>query len=153
MSAVGTIPVITRAIAAYRTAQMPSEPRIPTGRSRPGSRVSSAHVATVSNPTKEKNTTDAPARTPSTPPGANGVQFSFSTLRPPSVITKKITSNDTAVTDALNRAVSFAPYASKAVTSAMSAAAARSSSTDASAARSPSPPVGPTRILSASGEA
>ena len=56
MSAVGTIPVITGAIAAYRTAQMPSG-RGPDGRVHPGSRVSSAHVATVSNPTKEKNTT------------------------------------------------------------------------------------------------
>jgi hypothetical protein len=46
---------------------------MPMGKSRPGLAHSSAHVATVSKPTKLKNTTDAPARTPSAPLGANGV--------------------------------------------------------------------------------
>ena len=154
ISELGTMPVITKDIKAYSVAQIPRLPRIPIGRSRPGSRVSSAHVATVSKPTKEKNTTDAPAKTPSTPPGANGVQFSFSTLAPPNVMTKKITNNDIAVTDVLKRAVSFMPYASKAVTSATSAAAAKSSSTnDELDPRSSSCAPRPIRILSASGEA
>ena len=153
ISELGTMPVMTKDIKAYSVAQIPRLPKIPMGRSRPGSRVSSAHVATVSKPTNEKNTTDAPARTPSTPPGANGAQFSFSTASPPNVMTKKITSSDTAVTDALKRAVSFMPYASKAVTSATSAAAAGSSSTNDDAPLASSSTPRPIRILSASGEA
>ena len=46
---------------------MISEPRIPIGRSRCGLRVSSAVVATTSNPMKAKNTSAAPATTPPQP--------------------------------------------------------------------------------------
>jgi len=77
---------------------------IPIGRSLPGFLTSSAHVATVSKPTKEKNTTDAPASTPVAPPGANGSQFLGSTLSPPAVITNPITASETIVTAVLNRA-------------------------------------------------
>ena len=46
---------------------MTSEPMMPRGRSRFGFFVSSAAVATMSNPMKAKNTTAAPARMPPTP--------------------------------------------------------------------------------------
>ena len=123
------MPVTTRHIAAYKTAHTPREPSIPTGRSRPGSAHSSAHVATVSNPTNEKNTTDAPASTPSTPWGANGRQLSTSTSAPPATSTKAMTAKDTAVTTVLNRAVSFMPHTSTHVMNATTNAAGRSSAT------------------------
>ena len=105
----GTMPVITSDIKAYSTATMPNDPMIPMGRSLPGSATSSAHVATVSKPTNEKKTTLAPARMPLIPFGANGVQLSESTARPPAIITKPITAKLTIVTTALNLAVSFMP--------------------------------------------
>lgn len=95
------MPVMTAHMAAYSTVQMPSEPMMPSGRSRPGLRTSSAAVATwthiqrcfrqntsvkhglviagdaarraVSNPMNEKNTMEAPEKMPLTPNGANGV--------------------------------------------------------------------------------
>jgi len=46
---------------------MTSEPRMPRGRSRFGFFVSSAAVATMSNPMKAKKTMAAPAKMPPTP--------------------------------------------------------------------------------------
>ena len=46
---------------------------IPIGRSRDGFLTSSAAVATESKPMKEKKTIEAPAKTPETPKGENGV--------------------------------------------------------------------------------
>mmetsp|Transcript_10578 Transcript_10578/g.41323 ORF Transcript_10578/g.41323 Transcript_10578/m.41323 type:complete len:235 (-) Transcript_10578:559-1263(-) len=129
ISEYGVMPVTTRHIAAYNAAHTPREPSIPTGRSRPGSAHSSAHVATVSNPTNEKNTTDAPVRTPSTPLGAKGRQLSASTTAPPAMSTKAMTAKDTAVTTVLNRAVSFMPHTSTHVMNATTNAAGRSSAT------------------------
>ena len=51
---------------------MASEPMMPIGRSRPGLRTSSAAVATVSKPMKEKKTMEAPEKTPDTPYGRKG---------------------------------------------------------------------------------
>ena len=126
MFAAGTIPVMTRLISAYNDAHTPRDPMIPIGRSRPGSRVSSAHVATVSNPTKEKKTTEAPERMPGRPRGANGVQLSASTYKPPATMTKPMTARETAVTTALNLAVSLAPRMRSAEMKTTSAAAGRS---------------------------
>mmetsp|Transcript_13940 Transcript_13940/g.46174 ORF Transcript_13940/g.46174 Transcript_13940/m.46174 type:complete len:259 (-) Transcript_13940:490-1266(-) len=127
MSVEGTMPVITALISAYSTATIPSDPMIPTGSALPGSFTSSAHVATVSKPTKEKNTTLAPVKTPPTPLGANGVQLSFSIFVLPATMTKPMTAKDTTVTTALNLAVSFMPCASKPVTLTTSKAAGKSS--------------------------
>ena len=75
MSSYETMPVITTHIAQYNAAQIPSDPKIPNGKSAAGLATSSAHVATVSKPTKAKITTDAPDIIPRIPYGANGVQF------------------------------------------------------------------------------
>ena len=48
--AAGTMPVITAAVATYSTVQTISEPMMPRGRLRWGSRVSSAAVLTASKP-------------------------------------------------------------------------------------------------------
>mmetsp|Transcript_10232 Transcript_10232/g.44485 ORF Transcript_10232/g.44485 Transcript_10232/m.44485 type:complete len:253 (+) Transcript_10232:601-1359(+) len=125
----GVMPVMTRHMSAYSAAHTPRDPMIPTGRSRPGSAHSSAHVATVSNPTNEKNTTDAPASIPPAPFGANGVQLSTFTSVPPATSTNAMTARDTAVTAVLNRALSFMPKMSTHVMNATTNAAGRSSAT------------------------
>ena len=102
-----TIPVKINSrwlISAYNDAHTPRDPMIPIGRSRPGSRVSSAHVAAVSNPTKEKKTTDSAGENAGEAAGANGVQLSASTYNPPATMTRPTTARDTAVTTALNLA-------------------------------------------------
>src|SRR3712207_9526383 len=69
------MPTTTSETATYSAVQIASEPRIPRGMSRLGSRVSSAAVATMSKPMKAKNTMAAPASTPPQPnvPGLNPV--------------------------------------------------------------------------------
>ena len=62
-----TMPVITPAIAQYKIPLIAKEPRIPIGKSLPGFFVSSAKVATVSNPMNAKKTTDAADMTPCHP--------------------------------------------------------------------------------------
>ena len=70
-----TIPVMTLAIAQYKIPLIAKEPKIPNGKSLPGFFVSSAKVATVSNPINAKKTTDAADTTPCHPNsgGINGV--------------------------------------------------------------------------------
>ena len=72
MSVYLTMPVMTSETATYRVVQIASEPRIPIGMSRCGFLVSSAAVATMSNPMKAKNTRAAPVKMPVMPnePGA-----------------------------------------------------------------------------------
>ena len=53
--------------STYSTVTMASEPKMPRGRSRFGFLVSSAAVATTSNPMNAKNTSDAAASTPNMP--------------------------------------------------------------------------------------
>lgn len=54
-------------MATYRIVVIRSDPIRPTGASRCGARHSPAAVATVSKPTKAKNTTAAPRNTPLQP--------------------------------------------------------------------------------------
>src|SRR5664279_2356626 len=63
----GTIAVSTTVTNTYSTVTMTSEPMMARGRSFFGLRVSSAAVATMSNPMKAKNTSDAAVSTPNTP--------------------------------------------------------------------------------------
>eukprot|EP00951_Prasinocladus_malaysianus_P006543 scaffold46616_cov44-Prasinocladus_malaysianus.AAC.2 len=69
----GTMPTRVNAISMYRTVQVPKETRMPMGRSRPGRLTSSAVLATVSNPMKEKKTMDAAPEMAGHPLGTNGV--------------------------------------------------------------------------------
>src|SRR6195952_1732021 len=62
-----TMPVSATVTRTYNTVTMASDPKIPRGRSLAGFLVSSAAVATMSNPMKAKNTRDAAASTPNTP--------------------------------------------------------------------------------------
>ena len=71
--AAGTRPVITTAVATYSTVQTISDPMMPRGKLRCGSRVSSAAVETASKPMYEKNASEAPVQMPAKPLGANGV--------------------------------------------------------------------------------
>ena len=68
-----TMPVTTSETATYRVVQIASEPRMPIAMSRCGFLVSSAVVATMSNPMNAKNTSAAAVKMPVTPndPGAN----------------------------------------------------------------------------------
>ena len=61
------MPVTTIETAQYSTVQMIREPMMPIGRSRCGFLVSSAVVATTSNPMNAKNTSAAPAKIPPMP--------------------------------------------------------------------------------------
>src|SRR5450631_50348 len=73
MSVYLTMPVTTSETATYKVVQIASEPRMPRGMSRCGFLVSSAAVATMSNPMNAKNTSAAPVKIPLIPndPGAN----------------------------------------------------------------------------------
>ena len=83
----GASPVITAAISTYSSVQTASEPRMPTGMSFCGLRVSCAAVETASNPMYAKKMTPAPASTPLHPitpkvpvfSGRKGRQFAGST--------------------------------------------------------------------------
>src|SRR4051812_42521106 len=85
------MPVITAAIARYRTHEMPSAPRMPSGTSRFGFRDSSAVVEAVSNPMYEKKMIAAPCMMPLQPKwprspvfgGIYGCQFDVSTYLMP----------------------------------------------------------------------
>ena len=61
------MPDSTTDTATYSTVTMPSVTRMPRGTSRCGFLVSSAMVATMSNPMNAKNTIEAPASTPYQP--------------------------------------------------------------------------------------
>lgn len=109
ISLLGTMPVMTRHMPAYRAVQMTSDPMIPSGRSLPGFRTSSAAVATVSKPTKEKKTMEAAAKMPVTPFGAHGCQFARSTLLPPTRRTKAMQARLTALMTMLKLLLSLMP--------------------------------------------
>ena len=74
-------------MSTYSSVQTASEPRMPTGRSFCGLRVSCAAVETASKPMKAKKMTPAPASTPLQPnspkvpvfSGMKGVQLAGST--------------------------------------------------------------------------
>jgi hypothetical protein len=61
------MPDSTTATATYSTVTMAREARMPRGTSRCGFLVSSAVVATMSNPMNAKNTSAAPVKMPVTP--------------------------------------------------------------------------------------
>ena len=62
-----TIPVTTSDTATYSSAQIASDRKIPSGRSRWGFFASSALVATMSKPMNAKNTSAAPLKIPADP--------------------------------------------------------------------------------------